>query len=133
MLNLKPTTIILTILSKKILINEEKYKDLVIYFTKNIHNKSMKILRLQYYKLIRKIESYEGKNYLMTDDYMLHNILDQIKKIIYIQKFDDAKILIKTDNRLPDDINSKNVVILITCIIRGDERFYPQIFLEEDY
>ena len=93
----------------------------------------MKILRLQYYKLIRKIESYEGKNYLMTDDYILHNILDQIKKIIYIQKFDDAKILIKTDNKSPDDINSKNVVILITCIIRGDGRFYPQIFLEEDY
>ena len=29
-------------------------------------------------------------------------------------------ILIVTDNKLPDDITLKNVVILITCVIQND-------------
>ena len=33
-----------------------------------------------------------------------------------------------TDNNLPDDSNFKNVV---TCVIKGDGKFYLQIFLEE--
>ena len=29
-------------------------------------------------------------------------------------------ILIVTDNKLPDDVTLKNVVILITCVIQND-------------
>ena len=36
-----------------------------------------------------------------------------------------------TDNNLPDDSNFKNVVILMTCVIKGDGKFYLQIFLEK--
>ena len=36
-----------------------------------------------------------------------------------------------TDNKLPDDINFKNVVMLMACIVKGDDRFYQQLFLEE--
>ena len=41
---------------------------------------------------------------------------DKIKESIDKEKYDDAKILIDTDDKLPNDITLKNVVILITCI-----------------
>ena len=40
-------------------------------------------------------------------------------------------MLIKTDNKLPDEIILKNVVILITCVIKNGDKFYPQIFFKE--
>ena len=36
-----------------------------------------------------------------------------------------------TDDKLPDDITFKNVLILMTCVIKDDDKFYPQPFLEE--
>ena len=71
------------------------------------------------------------KKYLMVNDYMLDKVLDKIKKIINIIKFNDTKILIDTDDKLQGYIALKNVVILITCIIKDDDKFYPQIFLEK--
>ena len=56
----------------------------------------------------------------------------KIKEIICIVKFDDTKVLIETDDKLPDDITFKNDVILMTCAIKDDDRFYPQLFLEEE-
>ena len=67
----------------------------------------------------------------MVDDYILDRVLDKIIKIIGIGKFDDRKILIETDNKLPDDIILKNVVILINCVIEDGDKFYSQIFSEE--
>ena len=55
------------------------------------------------------------KKYLMVDDYMLHKLLDNIKEMIGIGKFDDTNILIDMDDKLPYDITLKNVVILMTC------------------
>ena len=46
------------------------------------------------------------------------------------EKFDNTKILTDTDNKLLDDITSKNVVILATCALKGNGIFHPQI-LEE--
>ena len=37
-----------------------------------------------------------------------------------MEKFGDTKTLIDTDDKLPDDITFKNVVIIITCIIKHD-------------
>ena len=48
----------------------------------------------------------------MVDDYMLDKVLDKIKEIIAIEKFDNTKILIETDDKLPDDITFKNIVIV---------------------
>ena len=45
-------------------------------------------------------------------------------------KFDDIKILTDADDKLPDYITLKNVLIL-TCVIKNNAKFYPQIFLEE--
>ena len=78
-----------------------------------------------------KIGGYKGRIYLMGDGNILDKVLDKIKNIIGIEKFDDTKILIETDGKLPDDITIKNFVILITWIIKDDGNFYPQLFWEE--
>ena len=66
---------------------------------------------------------------MVVDDYMLDRMLDKIKMTISIETFDDTKILFETyDN---NDITRKDVVILVTCVIKDEEIFYPQIFLEE--
>ena len=67
----------------------------------------------------------------MFDDYILDKVLDNIKKIKSIEKFDDTKILIDTDDKLLDDITLKNVLILMTSVIKDGIKFYPQLFLEE--
>ena len=36
-----------------------------------------------------------------------------------------------TDDKLQDDITLKNAVTLMACIIKGNSRFYPQLFLEK--
>ena len=68
----------------------------------------------------------------MVDDYMLDKVLDKIKEIIGIEKFDDTKILIGMDDKLPDDITLKNFVILTACVIKDGNKFYLQIFFEEE-
>ena len=79
---------------------------------------------------IRKIEVYEGKNYLTVEDYTLDKVLDKIKRI-GIEEINNIRILIDTDNKLPDDITLKNLVILITCVIEYGDKFFQQLFLEE--
>ena len=48
----------------------------------------------------------------MIDDYMLDKVFEKIKKI-GIEKFGDTKILIDTDDKWPDNITLKNIVILM--------------------
>ena len=55
----------------------------------------------------------------MVNNYILDKVLDKMKETIDIGKLDDTKILIDTDDKLPDIITLKNVVILITCVIKG--------------
>ena len=64
----------------------------------------------------------------MVNEYMLDKVLDKIKEIKCIVNFDDIEGLTDTDDKLPDYITLKNVVILITtCVIKNDAKFYPQI------
>ena len=65
---------------------------------------------------------------MTVSDYMLDKVLDKIKETIGIVKLVDTNILFDMDEKLPDYITLKNVVILITCIIKDDGTFYPQIF-----
>ena len=60
----------------------------------------------------------------MVDDCILDIKLRKIRKIIGIEKFDNTKILINTDDKLPDDITFKNVAILITSVIKNDGKCY---------
>ena len=36
----------------------------------------------------------------------------------------------ETENKLPHDTTLKNVVVLITCVTKNGDKFYPQLFLE---
>ena len=56
-------------------------------------------------------------------------MLDKIKMIINIEIFNDTKILIDTDDRLADEITLKNIMILIPCVIKNGDKFYPQLLL----
>ena len=56
------------------------------------------MLSLYFHELMGKIEELEGKKYLMVDDYIVDKVLDKIKEIIGIEKFDDTRILIDTDD-----------------------------------
>ena len=80
---------------------------------------------------MRTLKNMKGKKYSMVDDYMLGKVLNKIKEILGIEKFDDTKILIDTDDKLSDDVTLKYVVIFITYVIKDDDNFYPQIFSEE--
>ena len=75
------------------------------------------MLSLYYQELIGKIEEHKGKHYLMVNVNILDKVLDKIKRIVGIEKFDDTKILINTDDKLPNNITLNNVVVLITCVI----------------
>ena len=92
----------------------------MIYFTRYVHKKSIKMLSLHYHELMGNIEKHEGKKYLkkVIDDYILNKALDNVKEIIGIVQFDNTYILIDADEILPDGITLKNVAILITCYKR---------------
>ena len=59
----------------------------------------------------KKIKNGNGKKYLMVGDSILDKVPDKIKKLMDIEKFDDSKIMIETDDKLSDDIIWNNVVI----------------------
>ena len=67
---------------------------------------------------------------MLVDDYRLYKVLDKIKEIIDTEKFNDTKILIDTVDKLPDHITLKNVLILITCVMKVDDKFYLELFLD---
>lgn len=59
---------------------------------------------------------------------MLDKILSRIKEIIGFEHFDNMKKVVGTDNKLPGDAT---FVILMTCVINTDDKFYSQLILEE--
>ena len=61
------------------------------------------------------------KNF-MVDDYILMKVFHKIERIICIEHFHNTKILMGTDDKLPEDITVKIVVILVTCIIKDDDK-----------
>ena len=47
-----------------------------------------------------------------------------------IEKFDNSKVLIDTNDKFPND-SLKNVVILTTDVIKDGNKFYPRLFLKK--
>ena len=80
--------------------------------------------------LLQRLKNMVEKH-LIVDDNILGKVLHKIKMVIYIKKYDDTNVLIETDDKLPDDITLKNVVILIKCALKDGGKFYPQMSLEE--
>lgn len=64
---------------------------------------------------------------------MLKEILDKINLVIAIEAFDNTNILIDTNDKLPDHISLKDVIILITCIIKDNDKYCPQLFVRKHY
>ena len=58
---------------------------------------------LYFHKLTRKIKENERQKNLMVDGYVLNKVLEKIEEVIRT----DTKILIDTNNKLPDDITLK--------------------------
>ena len=86
----------------------KNYKNSVIYFTRYVHKKLIKLLRLHYHEIMER--NGEWEKYMMLNDFMLDEVLEKIRMIISTEKFDETKILIGADNKLPDDVTLKNVV-----------------------
>ena len=59
----------------------------------------------------------------MVDDYTLDKVLEKIKRI-GLEKLGDIRILIDTDDKFPEDITIKKAVILMTCVIKHDDKLY---------
>ena len=78
----------------------KKYKNLDIYFSRFVRSKSIKILSLYYYILMGKVKEHQGKN-------VLDKVLGKIKETFGIENFGNIKILIDTEDKLPDDITLK--------------------------
>ena len=56
---------------------------------------------------VRKMKELEGKINFMVDDYMLDKVLDRIKETKGIEELDNTKILINTNDKLPDLVLNK--------------------------
>ena len=76
--------------TKNILIDEENYKDIVIYFIRYFHNKNTCIVLWW----INRKDWRTWRKKIMVDDYMLDKVLCNIKKAIDNEKFNDTKVLI---------------------------------------
>ena len=74
----------------------------MIYFTRYHSDKSIIMLNLYHEELIGTTKEYEGKKYLMVNDYTVCNVLDKIKGI-GIEQLDDIRILTDADDKLRDD------------------------------
>ena len=70
---------------------------------------------------------------MLIDGYVLDKVLLKIKEIVGTEKFHDTIILIDTDDKPPHDVTLKNVVILITYVIKDGEKLYQQLFLAEEF
>ena len=68
---------------------------------------------------------------MLVYHYILNKVLEKIKMIKDTETFDNTKILIETDDKFAEDITLKNVVMLISFVIKGNDKFYTQLFLEK--
>ena len=70
---------------------------------------------------------------MLIDGYVLDKVLLKIKEIVGTEKFHDTIILIDTYDKPPHDVTLKNVVILITYVIKDGKKLYQQLFLAEEF
>ena len=60
---------------------------------------------------------------------MVDKVLDKIKEITSIEKFDDTNSLSNTDDKLSNETTLKLFAILMTCAIKDANKIYPELFL----
>ena len=57
--------------------------------------------------------------------------MEKKNAITGIEKLDDTKNLIEMVDKFLNDINLRNDVMLMTCVIENSGKFYPQMLLEQ--
>ena len=77
-----------------------------------------------------KIKEHDGWWLMITKVLKHYIVLHKTEKIIGIEKFDNTKILIDTDDELPNDIALNKVMTLVTCVNKEDKKLYLQPFLD---
>lgn len=112
--------------TENIMSDEKSHKDLIISFVSYILKKSIKILSPHFQELVGKVKKYNAEKYLMVTD----SVSNKIEKVVGTE-FGKNKILIDTDDKFPNDIFLKEVFIILTCIIKDDCNYYPQMLLEQ--
>ena len=58
----------------------------------------------------------------MTDNYKLHGVLYKTKMIISTNKFNYTEIKIDTDDKLANQFVLKNVLVLISCVLKDGDK-----------
>ena len=66
----------------------------------------------------------------MVHDYTVDKTLDKIKRI-RIEKRDNIKAFIDTDDKLIANVTSKTAVKIMACVVKYCNKYYPQLLLEE--
>ena len=66
----------------------------------------------------------------MVHDYTVDKTLDKIKRI-RIEKRDNIKAFIDTDDKLIANVTSKTAVKIMACVVKYCNKYYLQLFLEE--
>ena len=72
------------------------------------------MLTQHYHELMRKIKGHEEKKISWLMIICQINYQSKLEKTMGIEKFDNTKILIHTNGKLPDYITLKSFVILLT-------------------
>ena len=62
------------------------------------------------------------KNLIKVEDIKTNEVSDGIKKVAGIKKFDNTKPLIDASDKLPADIIVKDILIVITCAIKDNNK-----------
>ena len=75
-------------------------------------------LKLLFVKNLIKVEDIKTKNIAI----MLNEVSDGIKKVAGIKEFDNTKPLIDASDKLPADIIVKDILIVITCAIKDNNK-----------
>ena len=70
-----------------------------------------------------KLREYNGKKYLIVYEDILTDVIDRVGRLIVIDKFEDFKVLIDSDEGLPGELDLKKVLFLNTCIIKDGKSF----------
>ena len=78
--------------------DEKNAGNLVIYFIRYVHIKSINMLSLHYHEW-KRTEEHEGKKYLIFDDYMLDKV--------------NTKILIDTGDKLPECLHISGFLVYV--------------------
>ena len=67
-------------------------------------------MSVYYHKLVRQIQKYYRKKYLIVDENILNQVTAGVIKLTWFEKFDNNEISIGAGDKLPDHLNLKEAI-----------------------